>query len=390
MVMLQRGNLRVPVVTSFGVQQVTAAAMIGQMQTFNGTRGGTFKPGILKICPVTISRTTGTASYREFTLPYVYGGRLQFDHKLIGHLAGAFSDIISPPEVPVLHPEVSINKAMAKLNKPDLDVGLMLGELSETIKMLRHPLSSLYPLVTKFRQEARKRSRSKPSTSFDKILSSSWLEYSYGILPLLSDIQDIRDYFEKKQVVELEPLRRQAASNAQEAEIPPKSSEVSGWLFKTTLSAKAYSMKRVTTHIYYKYNKWAEAYHQQTAFGVNPFQAVDVAWALVPYSFVVDWFIDVGTWLKAIQPHPQIDILGGCTSIKTVQSKMVETYMSKSLNGASKWVPTPSRFDWERASLDRVMQTTWGTPPSLGTGIDTLSKAVNSAAMLWQRIPLKW
>lgn len=390
MVIQQRGNLRPARLTSYHVAAESATALLGSQQTFNGTRGGKFRPGVLKISPVTISRTTGTADWREFTLPYKSFGRTNYDHKLVGHLAGSFGDIITPPSIPVLHPEVSLNKALAKLNNPDLDVGLMLGELSETINMLRHPLSSLYPLVDKFRAGARKRHRSKPSVPFSKILSSTWLEYSYGILPFLADIQDIREYFEKKRIVELEVLRRQAASNVREESIPPQNGEASGYYFKTTLTAKAYSMKRVTTHIYYKYNKWAENYLQLTSFGVNPFQLVDVAWAIVPYSFVVDWFIDIGSWLKAIQPHPQLDILGGCTSIKTVQSKAVETFMSKSQMGASGWVPTPSRFDWEKAELNRVLQTTWGAPPALGHGIDSLSKAVSSAAMLWQRIPLKW
>jgi hypothetical protein len=105
----------------------------------------------------------------------------------------------------------------------------------------------------------------------------------------------------------------------------------------------------------------------------------------------VNWFIDIGSWLKAIQPHPHLNILGGCTTIKEVRSKSIETYMARLASGyPAQWAPAVTRFDWEQSSLTRILQTTWSAPPTIGAGIDTLSKTANSLAMLWQRIPLKW
>lgn len=41
------------------------------------------------------------------------------------------------------------------------------------------------------------------------------------------------------------------------------------------------------------------------------------AWELTPWSFVLDWFIDVNSYLQAISPFGQASLLGGGYSIKS-------------------------------------------------------------------------
>lgn len=395
MVVLSRGYLRSARagMCSSSTNMTSAGAVIGEKQYFNGQRGGT-KPrkGEMRINPLTISRTKGSCSSLPLTpLPYYWNGKLQKDCYCNGELAGTLEAVISPPPVPVLHQDISINKALAKLNKPDLDVGLILGEFTESLETLRHPLSSLYPLFTDFRRQARSRHRQKPSQPFSKILSSLWLELNFGIAPILKDIQDVKDFWDNGIEHERGILRRHAGSTSRQVISPTVSGTADTYFSQVTYSANAYASKRVTTHVYFKYNNWAREYERLTSFGVNPFQLLDVAYAITPYSFVVDWFLDIGSWLKAIQPHPQLDILGGCTTIKELQSKSVETYMARTTQvSQTRWVPAITRFDWEKATLTRILQTSWAAPPSIGAGLDSLSRTVNSLAMLWQRIPLRW
>lgn len=393
MVVLSRGFIRPAQagIISPVINGLSALPVIGERQTFDGVRGGK-KPvkGELRINPLTISRTKGRCNYIERTaIPYFWAGSWRYDAYFQGEIAGVLNEIVEPPPIPYLHPDISINKALAKLNKPDLDVGLLLGEFTETLEMLRHPLSSLYPLITDLRKQARSRHRQKPSQPFSKILSSVWLENCYGIQPFLKDIQDIKEFWDKGIEHERGVLRRHAASTMRES-AAQVSRTADTYYSQVTYSANTYASKRVTTHIYFKYNDWAREYERLTSFGVNPFQLLDVAYAIMPYSFVVNWFLDIGSWLKAIQPRPQLDILGGCTTIKELQSKSIETFMIRMTNPATSWVPCVSRYDWETSKLTRVLQTSWAAPPSIGNGIDNLSKTVNSLAMLWQRIPLKW
>jgi hypothetical protein len=297
--------------------------------------------------------------------------------------------------MPELHTQVCLNRALAGLNRPALDVGLMFGELKETIHEFVHPLNSLYPLVADFRKDAVSRGRRHRRTPFSKILSSTWLEYAYGILPILNDIESIRKFFEKKRQKTLGVLQRSAASKLKSSTLTLSSGFGSPFT-NMTGDATATSEIKISTHIYFVGNAWAENYSTLTDFGLNPFQLLDVAYAISPYSFVVNWFWDFGNWLKAIQPHPHLDIMGGCTTIKTSTRKNINILMGQSMLGSnpgampSPWVPINSKFEYESATLQRVLQTTWSAPPTIGDGIDSLSKAINSVAMLRQRIPLKW
>jgi hypothetical protein len=52
----------------------------------------------------------------------------------------------------------------------------------------------------------------------------------------------------------------------------------------------------------------------QAAFQVNP---LVTAWELLPYSFVVDWFCDVGSWVQTLKPQLDGDYLGVALGIRS-------------------------------------------------------------------------
>jgi hypothetical protein len=58
------------------------------------------------------------------------------------------------------------------------------------------------------------------------------------------------------------------------------------------------------------------------ALGLRGRDIPSLLWELTPWSFVVDWFANVGTWLQAVVPDPSISIRGNwVTVIRTTEVK---------------------------------------------------------------------
>lgn len=395
--MLQKGSLAVPrtdfdaVRLGDGVATISRTtsgnANIGTFQTMLNAPYGKYVPGQFQIRPNVLSKIVGASTPCNVKIPFL-DGYTPYEFRVKGDLAAGFESAISIPAVPYLHPDVSINRALAQLNKPATDVGLMIGELTETIHMLRHPLSSLYPLVNRLRNKSFGK---RPPRIGTKVVPSFWLEYQYGILPLLEDIESIRNMFDAKCVRAIEPLRRVKASSTESSSISVDAVKRAPYC-TVYVQGGATSSIKITDHIYYKLNDWGRNYESLTGLGLNPFQLVDVAWAVTPYSFVVDWFVGIGKWLKAIQPHPHLDIIGGCTTVKTTETKSLMAFgLTCDLVYPTVNVYPNSSYTYTKTTLTRMVRTNF-TPvaPNWGPGIRSLGQAISSAAMLYQRIPLHW
>lgn len=121
-------------------------------------------------------------------------------------------------------------------------------------------------------------------------VSGRWLELQYGWLPLLSDVHESAKAFA-------------AISD------PPRTSRITVTTrledrVDTSASPSNYSGfgKRVNTHrIIYLIE---ESLSMSRSLGlVDP---VGIAWELVPYSFVLDWFIPIGTYLDNLNIIPTL------------------------------------------------------------------------------------
>lgn len=177
------------------------------------------------------------------------------------------------------------------------------GELRETLRMLRRPASSLRDGFSAYfkraHREANRRGARRPKIR--KILGDLWLEYSYGWKPLIGDIEGAakayKAYAERE---ELTFVSGQASDGS--------SSHVTTDLFSPNYlymiqDAKEHQTDRVKFKgmVVHQFSGIqddpASRLIELSGFRLGEF--IPTLWELLPYSFVVDYFTNIGDILNA-------------------------------------------------------------------------------------------
>lgn len=139
-------------------------------------------------------------------------------------------------------------------------------------------------------------------------LRDNWLSYRYGWMPLLSDVDGAVD-----------ALTRPAMSG-----ILAFARCKRPFSFEKVFTAPGYSQVvsvtgYVSAGVYYECKNSTDF----TSLGLsNP---AEVAWELVPYSFVVDWFIPIGKALSALDAFTNVTVLASYVN-KRYHSTSTNTY----------------------------------------------------------------
>lgn len=183
--------------------------------------------------------------------------------------------------------------------------GVFIGELGETLRMLKSPvktlrngLSSYLGTLKKRRRQVRRSSPKKRLSVARNILADTWLEYSFGWKPLLSDIDDILDTIAKARSSVRERWRPINASGVDERFSSSTQSVFSNSLIvDISVNVNRYAKQQVT----YRGCVNVEFPAQQVSKHLGNFTEdfVPTVWELIPYSFLVDYFTNIGDIVSA-------------------------------------------------------------------------------------------
>lgn len=167
------------------------------------------------------------------------------------------------------------------------------GELRESLQMIRHPARALRDGLDHYLAALRKGGRKMTRSKRPSFIRRTWLEYAFGWRPLISDIDQAIQQFYQSQWVR--PIFTMVTGQAElrEADKPTLLQLNGGY---SHFIRYEHNMDIVSSCRYYgildsKGNGVADAH----SYGFAPWEFVPTVYELIPYSFLVDYFTNLGS-----------------------------------------------------------------------------------------------
>lgn len=220
---------------------------------------------------------------------YALGKGLPYRDHVQGTRVPSYSEgYAGPGHIPNWVRVSARTRARSRLAESDVNVGNLLGEMPETLKMIA---SNAITVLQAYRALRRGRFRDIPRIlgvtrvkDLPKSTAGAWFAYKFGWHPFLTDTYNLH-------AAVMEQLNRPVFSKAHAVQTTADNEAVFAWQ-KT--DEKVLSGCEVGL----SYKVQNERLAQLNALGlVNP---VSLAWELIPLSFVVDWFLPVGSFLQSM------------------------------------------------------------------------------------------
>jgi len=193
-------------------------------------------------------------------------------------------------------------------------------EFKQTVSLFANPFASATTLLEKTRKLKQKNlGRLAPTViNTQRAAADAWLQTRYGWKPILSDYSAAGDEYLRfcGLIEKRESFLTARASDGLELD---RSSSydapiVVGSKLRLRGDASFFTNIKVHAGVIYHVKREHGIDKLLTTMSLRSEQHTSVAWELLPYSFVADWFVNVGEWLTAINPDPNIEVLGSWTT----------------------------------------------------------------------------
>jgi hypothetical protein len=210
----------------------------------------------------------------------------------------------------------------------------VLAEAMSTLRMFASPCKELVKLtnrhINRLEKERRRLSgpRDRQKTEWGKIIGSTYLEYSFGLIPLISDTRDIAESFARwKSEWEL-PVRSKIVSRGSTelaTSVVNRNVQPSGQMcfsFNQNISKKTAARVQYVAGIQSS---------RTAAFGSNdrlleltgfrPLEFIPAIWEALPWSWLVDYFTNIQDILEsAVTSTANLTWISKTTSRRTSET----------------------------------------------------------------------
>lgn len=184
-------------------------------------------------------------------------------------------------------------------------VAKRIRQLGEAARQLKNGnVKGLYQALKMDGQPSRREEQRVRDTPFVKRLADHWLEYTYGWKPLVQDIWEALEALRRRSIDPVGKVKRYSHTN---------------YYPRRAGSGKDLPKKRARGYVSGRVRN--PGVHLLNGLGLlNP---ALLWWELLPYSFVVDWFLPIGDILTSLTAGLGMDgVVGGLV----YEDETIETY----------------------------------------------------------------
>lgn len=263
--------------------------------------------------------------------------------------------------------------------------GVFLAELREAVRMIKHPAMTLRKGIDDYLKTVKKQLRKNRNPKVRRnIPSNTWLEYQFGWAPLMNDIRDGNTALEHLKRVHPLMTKKVVGFGVDETVTFTNRSFSSGlvwsWQDKDVSTCKVFYSGAV------KIEASGSLTMEARLLGIGLSDFVPTVWELIPYSFLIDYFTNIGDVLSS-WAFPTASVAWNQRTIVRIRSREA-VGVNSTTEGFYKrlaFIPGSKKATWrlfERAPLPDVpvLPLTFKVP---GT---TSLKWLNIAALVNPRI----
>lgn len=265
----------------------------------------------------------------------------------------------------------SYTKALNNIKNQKIDLGVMFGEANETLRLLTNSIVRL----SKFARQVKKGNWAQAGRDLGfkgwKTAPNSWLEYQYGWMPLLNDIYGLQEQLKTPFVSEGFLIK---ATGVSQEEKSPRDAVQS--IAKTTYVSGFY--RHISKSVLYMKVTDSRLLAMSQLGLANP---ASLAWELTTLSFVIDWFIPIGSFLQSFTAALGTAFVGGYEDRIVTYDINVKGYWGSFIEGDK------ANYASQLLAFKRELLFS-AVPPnlfSLGSGLSNLPRALSAASLLATR-----
>lgn len=224
-----------------------------------------------------------------------------------GSWTGSKPWFLAPGVIPGPDPSIVASvhlAALAKLKSKRWDVLTLLAEMDATVATLTG-LAKLFSSRV-HRLKLLREVRKNPA----KFFAGKWLEWRYGIRPILFDAADAWATFQALQAELDLIITGKSGATVEESQLIDVGLELSHPHYSTWWEREV--------RWSYSYRGFALARFNSKGSRLLTTDLLTTAWEVTKLSFVIDWFIDVGSYISGLSSWMFNEVESRCTSTKLV------------------------------------------------------------------------